>query len=1089
LSIRNPSFCLLLCAFCVTLRAQSGFVKSGNQPIPGATVTATLDTQKFVTTTDADGHYALPPLVEGTWAVEVQMFGFEPAKKPVNYSKTKQADFNLLLRESPAAGRLAQFAGNRANGQAGNQLDSQIAGEVNANQAQSNAPAGASSGSSAGGTQNSNEAFLISGSLSQGLSPNARADSGPGQQFFGGGRDEFGAQAQNAPGFGGGGPGGSGPGGGGGGGFGGRGGGGGGGGFGGGGGRGGPGGRRGGGPPQGRQFGNRRQANGIHGMVFFNLNNSALNAHPFSITGQEIAQPAYAQSRFGVVAGGPLVIPKLVKDPSTFFFLSYFGTRSRNPYTAVATVPTGLERQGDFAQSVQAGGPIQIFDPSTRLPFSGNIIPASRLDPIAQKLLNYFPLPNQPGLVNNYQFLASVPQDSDNFGLRIQRNVTKKDRLSFRLNLQRRDGAVDQVFGFQDSVSGSGLNTNLGWTRNLSARVVSNAQVTFNRNRSETTPFFANGANVAAELGIAGTSANPLNYGPPSLNFTNFGALSDATPILTRNQSQSASESIIWSHGKHTFTWGLQFSRNDLNTRTDPNGRGAFNFTGLATSALDARSLPLAGTGFDLADFVLGLPQSSSIRYGDSSTYFRQNIWSGYAQDDWKISPSLTLNLGVRYEYDAPLTEKYGRIANLDIAPGYTAVAVVTPGATGPYSGVFPAGLINPDYNNFSPRLGLAWKVPQIKRSPIVRAGYGIYYNGQAYIPFGLRLAAQPPFAISNSVNTSPEQVLTLATGFIAVSPAEVSNTYAIDRNYRTPYAQTWSLSIQHELPKGFFVELGYLGTKGTRLDVQTLPNEGPTGLQQRNQLGNALGFTYDSSVGNSIYHALQVRATQRFRRGISMSAFYSYSKSIDDSSTFGGAGNTVAQNWLDLGAERGLSSFDRRHSFDMNWVLTSPVGTSGSRIAADKLAGRLLRDWTLSGSVVAQTGTPLTARVLGNTARLAQTGGIGSGRADATGLDLGAATGFFNLAAFTAPPAGEFGNAGRNTIPGPGLVSLNAAFGRSFQFGETRRRLELRLEANNILNHVNYTNINTVVNATNYGLPISAASMRTLSAVLRFRF
>ncbi len=919
--------------------------------------------------------------------------------------------------------------------------------------------------------------------MSQGLSPNAQADSGPGQGFFGGGRDESGAQAQNVPGFGGGAgaPGG----------FGGRGGGGGFGGGGFGGGRGGPGGpgRRGDGPPGGRQFGNRRQPNGIHGMVFFNLNNSALNAHPFSITGQEIAQPAYAQSRFGVVAGGPLVIPKLVKDPSTLFFLSYFGTRSRNPYTAVATVPTGLERQGDFAQSVQSGGPVQIFDPSSHLPFAGNIIPPGRVDPIAQKLLNYFPLPNQPGVVNNYQFLASVPQDTDNFGLRIQRNVTKKDRLSLRLNLQRRDGAVDQPFGFQDTVSGSGLNTNLGWTRNLSARVVSNAQVTFNRNRGETTPFFANGTDVAAELGIAGTSGNPLNYGPPGLNFTNFGALSDATPILTRNQSQSASESVIWSHGTHTFTWGLQFSRSDLNTRTDQNGRGTFNFTGLATSALDARGLPVNGTGFDLADFVLGLPQSSSIRYGDSSTYFRQDLWSGYAQDDWKVRPSLTLNLGVRYEYDAPLTEKYGRIANLDIAPAYGAVAVVIPGAIGPYSGKFPAGLINPDYNNFSPRLGLAWKVPHLKRSTIVRAGYGIYYNGQAYIPFGLRLAAQPPFAVSNSVNTSPQEVLTLATGFVAVSPADVTNTYAIDRNYRTPYAQTWNVSIQHELPKGFFVELGYLGTKGTRLDVQTLPNEGPAGLQQRNQLGNALGFTYDSSVGNSIYHALQVRATQRFRRGVSVSAFYAYSKSIDDSSSFGGAGNTVAQNWLDLAAERGLSSFDRRHSFDMNWVLTSPAGNPGSRIAGDKLAGRLLRDWTLSGSVTAQTGTPLTARVLGNTARLAQTGGIGSGRADATGLDLASATAFFNLAAFMAPPAGQFGDAGRNTIPGPGLVSLNAAFGRSFQFGETRRRLELRLEANNILNHVNYTNINTVVNATNYGLPIIAASMRTLTAVLRFRF
>ena len=1051
------------------LHAQSGIVRSGNQPIPGATVTAAQGDKTFVTTTGEDGYYAFPPLGDGMWTVEVQMFGFEPVKQQVDYSKTGVASFSLKLREAPAAGRMAQFAGARANGQAGNQLDSQIQSELSAVQAPP---------SPAANPQNSNEAFLISGSLSQGLSQNAAPDSGPNQPFpFGGGRDGFQGQTPNAPGFGGGG----GPGGfggrGGGGGFGGRG--------------GGPGGfgRRGEGGPQGRQFGNRRQPTAIRGMVFFNLNNSALNAKPFSITGQNLEQPAYAQSRFGVVLGGPLVIPKIVKDTSTFFFLSYFGTRSKNPSTEVATVPTSIERQGNFSQGVQSGGAVQIFDPATRLPFAANVIPASRVDPIAQKLAGFVPLPNQPGLVNNYELFYSVPQNSDNASFRIQRNITKADRLSFRINGQRRDGDNVQTYGFLDTTSGYGLNTNLGWTRNISPRVVSNAQVTFNRSVSETTPFFANGVNVAAELGIAGTSNNPLNYGPPNLNFTNFGALSDATSVLNRNQTQSGSESVIWSHGAHTFTWGIQFSRADLNSRTDQNGRGTFNFTGQATSAFDARGLPVAGTGFDFADFLLGLPQSSSIRYGDSNTYFRHNTWTGYFVDDWKVRPSLTLNLGMRYEYFAPLTEKYGRMANLDIAPGYTAVAVVIPGATGPYSGPFPAGLINPDYKNFAPRLGLSWRVPQIKRSTIVRAGYGIYYNGQAYIPFGLRLAQQPPFATSESVNASPEQVLTLATGFLAVSPTDVTNTAAIDRNYRTPYAQTWNVSVQHELPKSFFVELGYLGTKGTRLDVQTLPNEGPGGLRQRNQLGNAVGFTYDSSVGNSIYHAAQLRVNRRFSGGISMQAFYSFSKSIDDSSSFGGAGNTVAQNWLDLAAERGLSSFDRRHSFDMNWVWTSPFGNPTSRVAGTSLAGRLLRDWQLTGSVTAQTGTPLTARALGNAARLAQTGGIGSGRAEATGLDLASAAGFFNPAAFTAPPPGQFGDAGRNTIPGPSLVALNAGFGRSFQFGESRRRLELRLEANNVLNHVNYANFNTVVNATNYGLPIAASSMRSFSAVLRFRF
>ena len=369
-----PLRCLLLVTLCAAVHAQSGFVRSGNQPIPGATVTAAQDGKNSVTTTDQDGHYAFPLLGDGAWTVEVQMFGFEPLKKQVDYAKSKSADFNLQLRQSQMAGRMAQAAGNRSNGQA-NQLESQIQGELNSNQSQAIPPASG---------QNSNEAFLISGSLSQGLSPNAVPDSGPSPQF--GGRDPFSGETPDAPGFGGGAPGGfggrGGPGG-----FGGRGG-------------GGPGGagRRGAGGPQGRQFGNRRQANGIHGMVFFTLNNSALNAKPFSITGLDITQPAYAQGRFGVVAGGPLVIPKLVKDPSTTFFVSYFGTRAKNPSTQVATVPTEPERQGNLF-----GASAQIFDPTTHQPFAGNVIPLRRLDPIAQKLLGYFPVPNQPGLVNNYE--------------------------------------------------------------------------------------------------------------------------------------------------------------------------------------------------------------------------------------------------------------------------------------------------------------------------------------------------------------------------------------------------------------------------------------------------------------------------------------------------------------------------------------------------------------------------------------------------------------------------------------------------------------------------------------------------------------
>jgi hypothetical protein len=614
----------------------------------------------------------------------------------------------------------------------------------------------------------------------------------------------------------------------------------------------------------------------------------------------------------------------------------------------------------------------------------------------------------------------------------------------------------------------------------------------FNRNRNETTPFFAYGTDVAANLGIAGTSTNPVDYGPPNLNFTNFGALSDGQPLLTRNQSQGLTESVILSRGKHTLTLGMQYSRNDTSTTTQQNGRGTFNFNGEATSEL-ANGVAVQGTGFDFADFLLGMPQSASIAYSPAM-YFTQNVWTGYALDDFKVGANLTLSLGLRYEFFAPLQEKYNEMANLDLAPGFTDVAVVAPSVPGPYSGSFPPGLINPDYRNFSPRLGLAYKVPFIKRSTIIRSGYGIYYNGQSYIPFGLKLAQQaqppglPPFAVSQSVNTSPGNPLTLADGLVALSSA-ITDTFAVDRYYRTPYAQTWNLTIQHELGSGFFMEVGYLGTKGTRLDILMLPNEGPQGTTSGNQLTNATGFTYDAPIGDSSFNALQTHLMRRFRGGISMNARYTFSKSIDDASSFGGVGGTVAQNWLDLAAERGLSSFNRTNVFTMSWVYTSPFGNPNSHYASGGWPGRLLRNWSLSGSVTAESGTPLTARVLDNETELGQTNGVGSERADATGLPVTSGSGLFNLAAFTEPAAGQFGNAGRNTIPGPGLVALNLAFGRSFQFGDTRRRLEFRAEANNVLNEVSFTNVATVVGAPNYGFPTAASAMRALDIVMRFRF
>jgi len=1092
----------LLCAASFTLKAQSGNVRSAGQPVPGATVTVTQGSRHATTVTNSDGHFFVS-VPSGRWTVEVTMFGFEPLKETVMLSPGSPVTLNLRLAESPAAARLRSLA-QRQNGNelglapnlptAGNQAPSSAQAELQ-NVLNGASPAEFTADSTGGG----NESFLVSGSLSQGMAQNAAADTngygiprpgGPGaapsdvsaaqsESGFGGSASGF---TQSGPaesgGSLGGGPGGFGAGAGG---FGGR------GGFRGpGGGRPGPRAPRNGGFRAGG-FGQFRRPSQVHGMLSFQLGNSAVNAKPFSITGQNVAQPAYAQSRFSAVLGGPLVIPKLLSDRSTFFFLSYFGTRSRTPNTFTETVPTALERQGNFSESIQSGGSLQLFNPVTRQPFAGNIIPTSLLSPISRGLLSYFPMPNQPGLVNNYQYLASSAQNTDNIGFRIQRNVSSKDRLSYRLNVQNRDSQTRQAFGFLDPVTGFGLRTSIGWTRNVTPTSINNFQISYNRNRNQMVPFFANGPDVAAELGIQGTSTNPLNYGPPNVSFTNYGSLSDSSFTLTRNQSTGLTDGVVLSRGNHTISFGIGFQRNDLATQTDQNGRGSYTFTGTATSQIGANGLPAPNTGLDFADYLLGLPEAANITYGSNSLYFNENVVSGYAQDDWRIHPSLTLLVGLRYEYFQPFTEKNGVLTNLDLAPNYTAASLVTPQSiVGPYSGAFPVGLINPDYNNFGPRVGLAWRVPGIKRATIVRAGFGIYYNGQAYYQFPLRLAQQPPFAVSNSIVSSVTSPLTIADGFLGAVPGKnLLNTYAVNRNYHTPYAQTWTFSIQHELARGMFVEGTYIGTKGTNLDVYLSPNSAapgtPLNSENRLPIANATTFTYDTPVGNSSYNGAMLRFAQRFNRGMSFRATYTFSKSIDNASMFGG---TVAQDFRDISAERSLSAFDHRQVFDMNWTMESRF-----RRNQDGLLARLLRNWMLSGGVTAETGSPLTARILGNQANIAGSGNVGSGRANATGLPIGSSTGFFNPDAFTDPAEGQYGNAGRNTIPGPGLFSLNLSFGRSFQFGESRRRLEFRAEGTNVLNNVNYTSLNTVVNATNFGWPTAAGTMRQLSAVVRFRF
>jgi len=354
-------------------------------------------------------------------------------------------------------------------------------------------------------------------------------------------------------------------------------------------------------------------------------------------------------------------------------------------------------------------------------------------------------------------------------------------------------------------------------------------------------------------------------------------------------------------------------------------------------------------------------------------------------------------------------------------------------------------------------------------------------------------MASQPPFATTASISTSLANPLTIENGFL-ISPSQITNTYAVDPNYKLAYAQTWNFTVQHNLPHAMVLEVEYIGTKGTDLGILEQPNRAAPGsspltAQQQLQIGNATGFNYQTYGGNSIFNAGQTRLTRRFTRGMSATMLYTYSKSIDDASSFTGTGGTTVQFIDNWGLERGLSSTDQRHRLTFDYQLSSPVGVNGMlRNGGWKEAA--LAGWTMNGTFTAMSGTPLTAIVAGNLSNTGGIGALGSSRAEATGLPItGGDNPYFNTLAFTTPTPGQFGNAGRDTIPGPFQTSLNASLNRAFRFGDSRRQLQLRLSANNALNHVVITRFGTTVGSSTYGLATAASGTRTVTLMLRFNF
>ena len=846
----------------------------------------------------------------------------------------------------------------------------------------------------------------------------------------------------------------------------------------------------------------RQTVNRVRFSFYDRYESSAFDARPYSITGNEVAKPSHFDERFSGNLGGPLKIPHIYDGSNkTYFFINYQHETQSSALDNYSTVPTDAERMGNFC-----GLGVTLFNPFSnfngpRTPL-GNGCQIPSINPAAAGLLAFYPEQNLPGTVQNFLLQTTVPVNSDNLNIHVLHTINAKFSLNGGYNLS---STRQQTFGSFPSTAGNQSTLNqavtLGLSHNWTAHVVENTQLSWSRSRTQVLSDNSFKNNIAGELGITGVSTDPMSFGIPAINFSSISGLNDPLPSLVRNQTLRLGDNVKWVHLKHTFTFGGEIRRIQLNADSNPQPRGRFNFTGVLTSQLDASGQPVTpapGTQqfYELADFLLGLPYSTTVQFGPNA-YLRSWDFIGYAQDDWRVNKQFTFLFGARYEAATPPVDVYNRLANLDLNSDATQVAVVTPGSTGPFSGKFPRALIHGDYNNWAPRIGFAWVPKFVKPKTVVRGGYSIFYNEAIYNTLAQQyLEYEPPFATSENLITSGTQVLTLQNGFPASSV--ISNKGGIDPFYKDGYAQIWTLGTETSFSQNWILDLTYTGTKGTNLDFLRAPNRAPLGTSPLNtqnllQIPDANSFYFDQSGANSIYNGLQVRLVHRFTHGVSLQAFYTFAKSLDDASTIGGTAPIVVQQDGNFAAERGLSSFDVRHQVRLASLYELPFGEH-HRYGNSGAARHILSNWRLQNIVTWQTGNPVTA-YLGGLASDNGTGASFSLRADQIGNpNLGICGGsplsFFNTAAFATPAPTVYGNERRGAIEGPCKFNWNASLGKSFRFGpQERHHLDIRWEVQNLSNTPSFSGLSTTLGSTSFGRVTAAGTMRTMDITMRYNF
>lgn len=870
-------------------------------------------------------------------------------------------------------------------------------------------------------------------------------------------------------------------------------------------------------PPWGLSQRLRQRINAYHFSVFDTFGDSALDARPYSLTQANPPKESFYAESYGGNFGGPLRIPHVYDGrDKTFLFINFTGVHNVNAVDSFSTVPTADETSGNFC-----GLGITLFDP-TSSNFSGprTALPcniSSMINPAAAGLQGFFPASNVAGTINgaqNFHLQSTVPNNNYAVNIHVTQAINAKLNLNGQYNFSQ--GSSESIPGFPTlltNTSTRGQLASIGLNYNVTQRLIDSTTLQFTRNRSQGLNLFSGVNDVAGSLGIGGISGAPFDWNTPVISFASFSPLNDPNASLRRNQTTRLNNTWTYALPKHTIKWGGELRRLDYNNFSDPTPEGSFTFTGALTEQLfnvNGAWTPLCnapGTttfntqqcaAYQIADFLLGFPQSTNVRFSGQPTYLRSWGWVAYGTDDWHVNQHLTLTYGLRYEGVTPPTELGGQMADLVLNSNFTQAAVVTAGGTNPFGGTLPNGLIHGFYKDFSPRLYFAWRVPgkffEGSHTTVVRGGYGIFFSPSVYNTLSNDLLQQPPFGTADTSRSAAGEILTLQNGFVPPSGGSITNTIAIDPNYRNFYAQIWNLGIEMQISPAWLLTTTYTGTKGTHLELLSAPNQPPPGVTNPVLLtSNVAGYTYESSGADSIYNALQVRLQRRMHNGMMFQAIYTYSKSIDDASSIGGAGGSVVQQFPFFALERGLSTFDMRHQLTGTYYYELPFGER-KKWARGKVESAIFGNWRVNGNVSFHSGNPFTAQYNAGTADFSGSAGNFSYRPNQT-ADPNLTSGqtllnFFNTAAFTAPTAGTFGDAGRGTIIGPDYFTLGMSISRTMQVGhDGQHRIDFRWAITNLTNTPSFTSLGTIFGTPTFGQITGAGPMRSMNVTLRYNF